>query len=201
MFNLKKKQFSLPPIDKKECLRYASVTGVPNENIALLLEECLEEAKQVANGKVCYCTLPKEEFYRLAPSATQSESLQKYLWDCNDVVLFAATIGIEIDGLIRRYASIAPVKSLFFQALGAERIECLCDVFSYDYSEKELPCNKLLKARRSPGYGDFALTSQKEFFQILQPEKYLGVTLTNSFMMSPTKSVTAIIGIQSKQKE
>ena len=49
--------------------------------------------------------------------------------------------------------------------------------------------------RYSPGYGDLSLESQKQVFALLNPPKYIGVTLNDSLLMSPSKSVTGIIGI------
>lgn len=200
MVNLQVKQFDLPQVNRKEWLRYAAVHGLPDENIRSLLEECFMEANKITKGKICYLALSKDDFYRFVPTSSNSNSLRSYLKDCSEVVVFAATIGIEMDYLIGKYASVSTVKSLLFQALGAERIENLCDLFAEYYQESEGLHPLQLKVRRSPGYGDFLLESQKELFTILQPEKHLGLTLTNSLMMTPTKSVSAIMGIQANDK-
>ena len=52
-----------------------------------------------------------------------------------------------------------------------------------------------LRPRFSPGYGDFSLEHQREFFRILEVQKKIGVTLTESLLMMPSKSVTAVIGL------
>ena len=51
------------------------------------------------------------------------------------------------------------------------------------------------KPRFSPGYGDLPIEIQKDFFRVLEPNRKIGVSLTESMMMIPSKSVTAIIGI------
>ena len=122
---------------------------------------------------------------------TVSSSLSKNLSGCKKIILFAATVGIGIDRLIMKYGKIYPVKGLMMQALGAERIEALCDAF---VSEMEKTGQKM-RPRFSPGYGDLPLEFQKEIFAALAPEKNIGLTLSASCLMSPTKSVTAIIGI------
>ena len=97
-----------------------------------------------------------------------------------------------IDRLITKYTTVSPVKSLVFQGIGAERIEALCDAFCR-YIEKEY---SKTKPRFSPGYGDLDLSFQREIFEVLQCSKKIGVTLNGSLLMSPTKSVTAIIGVK-----
>ena len=77
-----------------------------------------------------------------------------------------------------------------FQAIGAERIENLCDLFNNEIKE-----NNYTKPRFSAGYGDFGLEFQKEIFNALNLPVKIGINLNNSLIMSPSKSVTAIIGI------
>ncbi len=184
MRNISVKNYTLPPVDVKEALRYAGVRG-EGEEFLPLLEECEKELAPVLIPKVCHLTLSLEELFVALPAAKGSEGLTKTLGEAGEAVIFAATIGIGVDRLIARYAALAPSKALFMQALGAERIEALCDKFCME---------KGLGRRYSPGYGDFPLASQREIFNLLHCEK-IGLTLTESLMISPTKSVTAIAGV------
>ena len=52
------------------------------------------------------------------------------------------------------------------------------------------------KPRFSPGYGDFPLDFQRDIFATMSLAKNIGITLNNSLLMSPSKSVTAVIGIE-----
>ena len=78
-----------------------------------------------------------------------------------------------------------------FQAIGAERVESLCDLLNGEIAGN----SALLKSRFSPGYGDFPIRFQKEIFSVLQCSKNVGVHLNESLFMSPSKSVTAVIGV------
>ena len=84
-----------------------------------------------------------------------------------------------------------------FQAIGTERIESRCDEFC-NYIEKEYGYTA---PRFSAGYGDFPLDIQKEIFDVLDPGRKIGVTLNQSMLMSPSKSVTAIVGITDCEKK
>ena len=121
-----------------------------------------------------------------------SRDLAKNLQGCNSVILFATTLGVETDRLIARYQLLSPAKAMLLQALGAERIENGCDAFCALMKAKGLQ----LRPRFSPGYGDVALSVQKDFFRVLQCERLLGLYLNDSLLMSPSKSVTAFIGVE-----
>ena len=192
------KTFPPPPIDKKEILRYAGVKD-NTQDIDALLYECLGEIADKLTYKVCYAQFPVsfcDNSIDLSFAKVQSESLRKNLSHCHSFILFAATVGIEIDRLILKYGKISPSKALMLQAIGAERIESLCNEFNRTIT-KEYGGTK---PRFSPGYGDLALKIQQDFFRVLDPSRRIGLTLNSSMLMTPTKSVTAIIGIYDKEE-
>jgi hypothetical protein len=78
-------------------------------------------------------------------------------------------------------------------AIGTERIESLCDAF----------CNEFEKAthRVSAGYGDLPLEIQPQIFALLDCSRKIGLTLNQSLVMSPTKSVTAIFGLGNGERQ
>lgn len=174
---------ALPPFDEREILRYAGVRGEADEAIRALLAECLKECEGAFACRVCYAELTKEELFALVQGARESKALQRHLEGGERALLFAATVGLGIDRLIARYASVSPAKALIFQAIGSERIEELCDGFCK---------SKNAGGRFSPGYGDFPLQAQRDIFRVLDCVKKIGVSLTDSLLMTPTKSVTAL---------
>ena len=201
------KIYKEPEICKKEILRYAGCRDSSEESLQLLLDTCLEEVLPRLSYKVCYIELPleiEEDVCQLGHMQVKSKDLMKNLKECDRVILFAATIGIEIDRLIRKYGTISPAKAVMLQAIGAERIESLCDAFCADIQqtliEKSNEVSFGLWPRFSPGYGDLSLEVQKEIFQVLNCNKHIGASLNSSLLMSPSKSVTAFIGI-AKEKE
>ena len=130
-------------------------------------------------------------------ATTTSRDLQKNLAGCSSGLVFAATVGLGIDRLIARYARISPTKALLFQAIGAERIESLCEVFCRELSEDQ--GEYLLHPRFSPGYGDLPLAFQKDIFARLDCPKNIGLHLNQSLLLSPTKSVTALVGREKRE--
>lgn len=194
------RNYEEPPICEKEILRYAGCKSSDDE-LLQLLRTCIEEVRGKLTYKVCYRELPvtiTEGTSDFGCLTAQSRNLAKNLKDCKTAIVFAATLGVEIDRLIAKYSRISPSKALMIQAIGAERIEALCDAFCEDVAREK---TMALKPRFSPGYGDLPLEIQKDIFQILDCSKRIGVSLNGSLLMSPSKSVTAFVGLTESENK
>ena len=53
-----------------------------------------------------------------------------------------------------------------------------------------------LRSRYSPGYFDLDITENKNLFELMDITKRIGLTITGTCQMVPSKSVTAFIGIE-----
>lgn len=181
------KTYCEPPVSERDILRYAGAKNADGE-LYDLLRSCMNEAWDKLSYRVCYreMTLGEWEGLHIA-----SRDLASHLEGCDGVLLFAATVGIELDRLIAKYGRLSPARALMLQAIGAERIEALCDAFCADLAKEYRTT-----ARFSPGYGDLSLVCQKDVFAVLDCETRIGLTLTDSLLMLPTKSVTAIVGLK-----
>lgn len=191
------KNFDAPAIDKSLILRYAGVKEASPETDALL-EDCIKECENAFSFRVCYgefLLTDEGNELNLSFMKTTSHSLKKNLAGCKSVILFAATVGLTIDRLIARYSVTAPARALMFDAIGGERIESLANTFNAYIIEEKKTAGLFTATRYSPGYGDFPLKAQREIFSVLNCSKNIGLTLNNSLLMSPQKSVSAIIGI------
>lgn len=189
--------YAPPPICRREILRYSGCKS-DEDGLASLIDECIAEAGEVLTYKICCRELPVKingAICSLQALQLESHSLAQNLYGCEKAIAFAATVGVGIDRLISRYSRLSPAKALIFQALGAERVEALCDTFCADI-EREYHIGT--KPRFSPGYGDLPLECQKELFALLDCERKIGLTLNDSLLMSPSKSVTAIVGMCSE---
>lgn len=190
------KAYDVPSLDRREIFRYMGVT-TPTEQLEAMLDECLLEVLHKLTYKVVYREFPMSTLGSLIDlgfARISSSDLAKCLAGCNKILLFAATIGIELDRMLMRYSRVSPTRALMFQAIGTERIEALCDAFSLDTKARMAECDATVSPRFSPGYGDLDLGLQRDIFAVLDCAR-IGLTLNDSMLMSPTKSVTAIIGI------
>lgn len=195
---VKVRSFEVPEYNVKEILRYAQA-GEATPELEALVRECIDEASGLFTYKVCYREFPikiNDGAIDLGFAETKSRDLAKNLEGCESVLLFGATVGLSLDRLIAKYARISPLKALIFQAIGAERIESLCDAFNSQIKKEKKSEGKLCRPRFSAGYGDLPIELQRDIFRALDCQKNIGLSLSASLLMTPTKSVTAIIGIK-----
>ena len=196
MYKVEVKTYSASPVNYGEVMRYAGAKKT-DENLKTLIDECLKECEKekAINFAVCYAETPlsvKGDKTDFSAFALKSANLATALKGAKSALIFACTIGMGIDRLIKKYSEINPVKALVLQALGAERVETFIDLFIADYENVN---GVKLSPRFSAGYGDLPLAAQTDIFTLLTPQKYLGLTLNDSLLMSPSKSVTAFAGI------
>ena len=199
--------YESPSVNVTEWLRYSCIPVYEQENaakdpeLASSMEKALSLTDSALSFRVGFLVVPlswDEDGFPVFPFEQRSEKLKKNLLGCDRAVLFAATIGSGIDRLIRRFEKADPKMGLLLQGLGAERVESLCDAFNEEVKEVSKETGRETRMRFSPGYGDLPIEVQKVFLPLLDAERRLGITLSESCLMAPSKSVTAIIGIASK---
>lgn len=123
--------------------------------------------------------------------AINSKSLLTVLKDCKEVILLAVTSGIEIDKLISKISILNPPEALYIDAISSAGIESYMDYIN------EIICQDLdLTKRFSPGYSDFPIEFQAYLLSRLSAQENIGISLSKDFLMIPTKSITAVIGIK-----
>ena len=185
-------------VDTGEILRYAGVKELTDE-VGKLLEQCISEARALIDCRVCYKEFEiclEEDEIDLGFARAKSAKLAKNLSECCRIILFSATVGGGIDRLIKKYSVSSPAKALFMQAIGTQQVEALCDLFNRQVASEAAVRGYSTRPRFSPGYGDLSLDLQRDIFESLDLTKWIGITLNDSLLMTPTKSVTAIIGLK-----
>lgn len=188
------KFYDAPEFNIGEIRRYAGCRESTAETDALI-DSCIEEIKDRLSYRVCFDYLPlrlKGDECILGEVKIISHTLSKSLSGCRGVIAFGATLGASIDRFILKYSDISPSRALIIQSIGAERIEALCDTFCDDMRAEY----GVIRPRFSPGFGDLSLDTQRDVFALLDCTKHIGVFLRDSLIMSPSKSVTAFIGVE-----
>ena len=182
-------------IDKKEAMRYLRVAK-SDEVTDALANECIKEIYKIASPKAVYLESNIEflddDMVKLDFMTVKSHSLTVNLNKCKKVVVFAATLGIEVDRAIEKYSKILQSKASMYHAVGSALIESFCNYVNDVVTENVRKSTR----RFSPGYGDLPLECQKDILRALDAERKIGIILSDSLLMSPSKSVTAIIGIK-----
>ncbi len=184
-------------IDPKEVAVYLGYYSANNVD-KNLIDECIEEFQKSACYMACFAKVPVTicEGVDVGFMKACSDSLSKNLGGCSHAYILAATTGFDAQRLIERNSLISPVKGIVTDCVGSAAIEAFCDKINASIENHEF-----LRPRFSPGYGDLSVDCQKKIVDFLNTKKNIGLTLTDSMMMAPVKSVTAIIGIGNEKNK
>lgn len=117
---------------------------------------------------------------------------RKMLAECTQAAVLVCTLGAAFDLEVRRLSARDMRRAAMLDALGSAWVESVCDA-AEDEIRARFP-GLYLTDRFSPGYGDLPLTFQPALTDHAGARR-IGVTLTDSLLMNPQKSVTAIVGL------
>lgn len=184
-------------IKKNEILKNLQYRGseIP-EDIDYLIFQSIVDLEKYAKPKYKYIELDKdlEELKEIL----LGEGIKDLLSTSRKVVLMGVTLGREIEMLTRKYSFSDLVRSVILDATASAGVESLANDINDEIEKIYEPM--YLTDRFSPGYGDLPISVQKKFLNLINGEKDLGITTTESGIMIPRKSITAIIGISDKKQ-
>lgn len=177
-------------IPGKDIMLYSGCRNCTDEKLTALCSECLGEIKETLTLRAVY----SEVFVNFRGNTADfgfykadSKSLKTFLEGSGKAYIFAATIGIGADRLISRYSALSPSKAVIIDGCATAAVECFCDYLCGEILG--VPCQE----RFSPGYGDLPLEMQPNILSYLDAHLSIGLSMTDSMLLTPTKSVTAIV--------
>ena len=137
--------------------------------------------------------ISRSEALRLAGN---SRDVAARLENCSAAVIFTVTAGADIVAAVRQaFADGSSFRAAVCDAVGSEGVEAAVDALELHLRQLFARSGRALGKRRfSPGYGDWSLEAQREFFRLIEMKK-LGVELGDRLILSPEKTVTAMIGV------
>ncbi len=195
-------------IDKNEVLRYL---GCNTEQARFsaddkLLSDIDASAKKVRLAAVpayIYRILDTErctDGIRLSGSSIvlTGSTAEEMLRECTSCIVFAATLGRQVDDLIRRNQIIDIASAVIMDSCASSGIESICDQLEDGLETELLQKGRYITDRFSPGYGDLPLNLQPEIIRTLSADTRAGLTVSSSMLLIPFKSVTAFIGISDR---
>lgn len=184
--------------DKKMALRFMGCKEL-SDSLEEVYEKSLEEYKKAALFKAVYkkssVTFFGEKGIRFDFGEIESSDLRKNLEGCSSAFVFAATSGSAVDRLILKHTRLSPACVMVTDCIASSGIEVFCDLIN-----DEMKKGRKLKPRYSPGYGDVSLSCQNDILSFLDAYRKIGLTLTETYLMTPIKSVTAIAGIEEENQ-
>lgn len=196
----------LKPINRREAALYLGYgKNEPDEVIKNLMDECEGPLMEACHPAFSYgvfdivtCSEEKVMLSECAITLT-GRDIGRLLTGCSKAVLFAATLGSGVDALLRKLQITNMPKALLTDAMAGAAIEQICNDFQEELQGRFPAMQQTM--RYSPGYGDLPLTLQKELLATLEAGKRIGLSVTESNMLTPLKSVTAIIGLRDIEEE
>ncbi len=186
---------TLDKLNRKEAVRYLGGAGIKlNYRMDSLMDECEDEILKKASPKFLYIEkdLPFSEIM-------QGEDIKSHLEGCEKAVLMCATLGAEIDKLIRISQISDMARAVVLDSFASVAIEQVCckvdEMLAEKYDEY------YMTFRFSPGYGDYPIELQKDFLKLLDAPRKIGLTTNDNYLLLPSKSVTAVLGLSKTQIE
>lgn len=183
-------------MNRTEILHYLRTNSkVDDKRLIDLIDDCCNEVNKSVRPKtisrIFECAVNEDEVI-IENQVFKSKRLAENMKGCKKVCLFGATLGTECDRLLRTYTSNDITRTMVLQACLASKIEEVCD----DIEDELKAQGMTLRMRYSPGYFDLDIKENKKFFELMDITKRIGLTLTDTYQMVPSKSVTAFIGIE-----
>lgn len=192
--------YEISKIDRSEALRYLACkdNSCIDATTAEYIDECEKKLLNVISPKAVYRYFPLnfgDGMLKADKTALilEGESIKSHLHGCNGIVCLAATLGNQTDKLIRLFQVENMAKAVIADALANVAIEQLCEQ-AEQMIFNDFP-QKYFTWRFSPGYDDFPLETQRILLDSVDAPRKIGLCTSSSFVLTPIKSVTAVIGI------
>ena len=188
-------------IDRSEVLRYLGHRGQEiDRELDALIDRVCEECLNSAEPRYFWQVFELEERDgqpALAGTGAvfQGKDIKKHLNGAKYCAVMAATLGFEVERAMMRLSRRSTTGEIVFNAACTALIEAVSDRCESEILDWGRARSLTGVFRYSPGYGDFPLEQQPEVLNVISADVRLGITLTDSMLMLPKKSVSALIGL------
>lgn len=188
-------------VDSSEVLRYM---GYRNQEIDLGLSKRIDNCRKLILKEAQpryiseYHDIEEvQDYIRIKDShlILKGADIKAHLRNCKRVVLIAATLGNNVDRLIKLKERVTLEEAIILDAAATTLIEEFCDFIEEKISMEVSKEGKSITFRYSPGYGDLPIETQQSFVATVSSYSKIGLSVTGNNILIPRKSVTAIIGI------
>lgn len=179
-------------INKNEILKYLGYrTGEVPADILGEIDEAISIVRKCARPKYVFrfFDIDDEVLKDIAVGRDVTELLRSSF----KVILFAVTLGNEIEMEIRKLSFTNLSMSVVVDATASAAIEAFAEEIDRSF-QKEFS-EFYLTDRFSPGYGDMPISIQNDFLNAINAKKEIGITTTAEGIMTPRKSITALMGV------
>ncbi|MEG0570517.1 MAG: methionine synthase [Oscillospiraceae bacterium] len=194
--------FSDIKINKAEILNYLGYNqDLANKNLDYICDEAADTIERLSGPAYLYSyfDIEKKDDGILVcdtPLLLRGKSISYHLKSCGKIALLCVTLSNAIDRVIMQ-AKFDVLKQLFLDVAASVYIEQICERV-FEMIKDENP-DLFLTKRYGVGYGDLSLIYQQDVLTILNAQKRIGVMATADGILTPRKSITAIVGLSSSE--
>ena len=199
--------YDIRSVERSEVLRYLGYSGQPltpelDARIDGVVARCLGVARprgthrtfEVAGRRVEADGTPVTDLAGTA-LALRGHSMEEHMAGAVAVGVMAVTVGMPLERELQRLALVDPLEQLIFDAAATTVVERAADACEASIVAEAAARGLYTNFRFSPGYGDMPMDTQPVLLATLDAQRRLGISLSPTYYMTPTKSVTAVVGL------
>ncbi len=200
-------KYDVASVDRTEVLRYLGYSGQPmtpelDARVDGVVTRCLDIARSAGVWRI-FDVAGRRSLADGRPAVQLEgtsleligESMRAHMEGAVSVAVMAVTAGMTVERELRRLSLTDPVEQCIFDAAGTTVVERAADACEASVVAAAHAAGLYTNFRFSPGYGDMPLDTQPVLLAALDAQRRLGITLSKSLLMTPTKSVTAVVGL------
>lgn len=184
-----------------EALRYLGVRGAPDPPLLSQLSAAADRLARAAPPRWVWRAYPlafgpEGPALEGAGLALPGEMAARMLGGCAQAAVLICTLGAAFEALLRAEQARGMARAALLDACGSAWVEAGCDEAQAEISARFPGLHPT--DRFSPGYGDLPLSLQRDICGALDAPRRLGVQVTDSLLLNPSKTVTAVIGLSDR---
>ena len=178
-------ELALPErFDTRQALRYLGIsTEEPDSATRALLRRAERTLRAAAGPRAVAVRAARDD---ISPYL-QGNDILRHLEGCGSCVLLACTLGAGVDAALRAAGASDMAYAVVLDALASVAVEQTADAAEQTLRNEEREEGQFLTGRFSPGYGDYPIA--------VQNDRKIGLCATPTHLLTPRKSVTAVLGV------
>jgi len=179
--------------------RLKHVKELKEEGVAKAIKQAIDAAYTLIHGRACYKTYRIVDVQRDRVTTEASDTIffganmVKLLAKSDYATLLATTIGPELERKVDHLKKTHTADAYFLDVVGGWMADYMADRVDAIVQSEVTRSGYARTMRYSPGYGDWDLTVQRELLGLVEA-KSIGLSCTETYILQPRKSVTAVIG-------
>lgn len=178
----------------------------PPQNIVSLFGEAERIFRECAEPAGIVADISKSEFIEVYKGESRNEKrtpVAEISERADYLALFTVTIGQAVhDKINELFEHKELTLGIMLDAVASAAAEMAADAVERNYLERLREENRVANSaavlRYSPGYCGWHVSGQKKLFEFLRPAE-IGITLLESFLMTPLKSISGVLLMGKKE--